>query len=143
MSHIVNNKQGLPESIENNQVSASAEFSRRPYLTPRLASYGRVAAMTKNGGASGSDGTGSSMTTTMGSDSSIKENIVRIGNHPLGIGLYLYDYKTEFRDLWGHGRQLGVMAHEVEAVMPEAVVTHSHGYKVVDYGMLGIARSVH
>ena len=79
----------------------------------------------------------------MGSDSSLKENIVRVGNHPLGIGLYLYDYKAEFRDQWGHGRQFGVMAHEVEVVMPEAVATHSAGYKIVNYGMLGITRAVH
>jgi len=88
------------------------------------------------------------MTETMGgqsmrmpSDRLTKESIVRIGRHPLGIGLYLFDYKPEFRDLHGHGRQFGVMADEVEAVMPCAVSVHPHGYKVVDYAMLGVRRS--
>ena len=52
----------------------------------------------------------------------------------LGIGLYLFDYKPEFRDAWGHGRQLGVMADEVEAVMPNAVSVRADGYRTVDYG---------
>ncbi len=86
---------------------------------------------------------GQNMGTSMPSDRAIKENIVRIDKHPLGIGLYLFDYKPEYRDEWGHGRQFGVMAQEVEVVMPEAVSVHPHGYKTVNYGMLGIIRSVH
>jgi hypothetical protein len=58
----------------------------------------------------------------------LKSNIVRIGTHPLGIGIYEYD-------IFG-GRQRGVMADEVEAVMPEAVNTHESGYKMVNYGLL-------
>ena len=72
-----------------------------------------------------------------------KENIVRIGTHPFGIGLYLFDYKPEFQAEWGHGRQFGVMADEVEAVMPEAVCVHANGYKMVDYAMLGVEHSIH
>ena len=77
-----------------------------------------------------------------GSDRSIKENIVRIGDHPLGIGLYLFEFKVRFRATWGHGRQFGVMADEVETVMPAAVSNHPDGYKMVDYAMLGISRAV-
>ena len=74
----------------------------------------------------------------------MKENIVRIGTHPLGIGLYLFDYKPELLDAAGVGRQFGVMADEVETVMPDAVITHADGYKRVNYAMLGIdSRSVH
>ncbi len=36
------------------------------------------------------------------------------------------------------GRQFGVMADEVEAVLPQAVVMHPDGYKRVDYALLGI-----
>jgi hypothetical protein len=64
----------------------------------------------------------------MFSDRRLKSNIVRIGTHPLGIGVYEYD-------IFG-GRQRGVMADEVEAVMPEAVSTHESGYKMVNYGLL-------
>ncbi len=78
-----------------------------------------------------------------GSDRDIKQNIVRIGEHPLGVGLYLFDYKREYRDMWGHGRQFGVMAQEVETVMPKAVSVHPDGYLVVDHVMLGILRTLH
>jgi len=75
---------------------------------------------------------------------SFKENITRIGTHPLGIGLYLFDYKPEYRERWGHGRQFGVMADEVEAVLPEAVCVHPDGYKMVNYGMLAkTSRNIH
>ena len=62
------------------------------------------------------------------SDRRLKSNIERIGTHPLGIGVYEYDIFGE--------HQIGVMADEVEAIMPDAVVTHASGYKMVDYGML-------
>ena len=62
------------------------------------------------------------------SDRRLKSNIVRIGTHPLGIGLYEYDIFGE--------RQRGVMADEVEAVLPEAVSTHPSGFKMVDYSKL-------
>ena len=75
------------------------------------------------------------------SDRRAKARIVRIGNHPLGIGLYLFDYRAGFRDEWGHGRQFGVMADEVETVLPDAVSVHADGFKVVDYGRLGIGRA--
>ncbi len=72
------------------------------------------------------------------SDRALKTNLVRIGTHPLGIGLYLFDYKAEFQALAGRGRQFGVMADEVETVMPEAVIVHPDGYKRVNYAMLEI-----
>ncbi len=62
------------------------------------------------------------------SDRRLKSNIVRTGTHPLGIGLYEYDIFGE--------RQRGVMADEVEAVLPEAVSTHPSGFKMVDYSKL-------
>ena len=62
------------------------------------------------------------------SDRRLKSNIKRIGTHPLGIGIYEYDIFNN--------HQIGVMADEVEAVMPEAVIEHSSGYKMVNYGAL-------
>jgi len=62
------------------------------------------------------------------SDRRLKSNIERIGTHPLGIGIYEYD-------IFG-SRQRGVMADEVEAVRPKAVITRDDGYKMVNYGML-------
>jgi len=114
---------------------------RKHYKRPDVQEYGSVRDLTAAGGTSGNEGQGRSRAT--GSDRSIKENIIQIGTHPMGIGLYLFDYKPEFRDACGHDRQFGVMADEVETVMPEAVSRHAGGYKMVDYGLLGIARTRH
>lgn len=73
------------------------------------------------------------------SERRVKENIVRIGDHPLSFGLCLFYYRPEYCGQWGQGRQFGVMIDEVEIVMPEAVSMHCDGYKRVDYGMLGIS----
>jgi chemotaxis protein histidine kinase CheA len=64
----------------------------------------------------------------LASDRRLKSNIVRIGTHPLGIGIYEYDIFGE--------RQRGVMAQELEQVMPEAVVEHPAGFKMVNYALL-------
>ena len=64
----------------------------------------------------------------MFSDRRLKSNIKRVGTHPLGIGIYDYDIGGE--------RQRGVMADEVEQVLPEAVLTRPDGYKMVNYGIL-------
>ena len=61
----------------------------------------------------------------------------------MGFGVYLFDYKQEFRLTWGHGRQFGVMADEVKLVSPEAVATHPDGYMTVNYGLLAITRTIH
>jgi len=62
------------------------------------------------------------------SDRRLKSNIVQIGVHPIGVGIYEYD-------IFG-GRQIGVMAQELAQVMPEAVHMHPSGYLMVDYGRL-------
>jgi hypothetical protein len=73
----------------------------------------------------------------IGSDQNIKENISKIGAFNNGINIYKFDYKPEYKDTWGHGSHIGVMAQEVEKVIPEAVAIHEDGYKLVNYAMLG------
>jgi hypothetical protein len=74
----------------------------------------------------------------MASDIRMKENIKHIAWMPNGLPLYTYEYKDEFKDhpLAGHGTHTGVMAQEVEAIYPNAVITLDNGYKAVDYGQL-------
>ena len=62
------------------------------------------------------------------SDRRLKSNVERVGTHSLGIGIYEYDIFGE--------RQRGVMADEVEAIMPKAVIKHPSGFKMVNYGAL-------
>jgi hypothetical protein len=68
----------------------------------------------------------------------MKENIKHIAWLPNGLPVYTYEYKDEFKDypLAGHGTHTGVMAHEVEVMYPNAVITLDNGYKAVDYGKL-------
>lgn len=104
------------------------------YVSPKLRTYGAVNQLTA--GRTGSGGDSSSMRRR--SERAMKENIARIGTHPAGFGLYLFDYKPAYRETAGFGRQFGVMADEVEAVLPQAVVMGLHGCKMVDYALLGI-----
>ena len=62
------------------------------------------------------------------SDRRLKSNIVQVGTHPLGIGIYEYN-------IFGN-RERGVMADEVATVMPDAIVPHESGYMMVNYGKL-------
>ena len=71
----------------------------------------------------------------MRSDERLKENIKKIGTLDIGINLYTYHYKKGFG--LPEGKQVGVMAQEVEKVIPEAVITDADGYKSVNYAMLG------
>ena len=132
-----------------NGASADMRLAKRPYSAPALLVFGQVTALTRSAsGCSMSDSAGCTIAigSNMGvkaSDRNAKENIVRIGEHPLGIGLYFFDYKMEYRQQWGEGRQFGVMAQEVEALMPEAVCVHPDGYRIVNYAMIGITHTVH
>ena len=92
-----------------------------------------------NSGLMGLGGTlGAAALMAPASDIRMKENIEQVGWLPNGLPVYTYEYKPEFRDdpFAGHGKHIGVMAQEVEQVMPQAVITRADGYKMVDYGAL-------
>jgi hypothetical protein len=61
------------------------------------------------------------------SDRRLKHNVRRIGTLASGIATYVYSY------LGSTARQFGVMAQEVAAVRPDAVITLPSGYMAVDY----------
>jgi len=134
-----------PESRIQNQEPKP----RKSYTAPSLILYGRVGSLTQGGSGANFEGWPNFCANQPGqtyrpcSERRVKENIVRIGDHPLGFGVYLFDYRIEFRAQWGQGRQFGVMIDEVESLMPDAVSLHADGFKRVDYDMLGVARVVH
>ena len=139
------NKKVTKDIVIDTMREPKAFAPKKPYTHPSLHIFGSLHLLTQGGSGGGNDGFGM-MSGTMGmmgmgmSDRRLKENIVRIGTHPLGFGLYLFDYKPAYRGVSGDGRQFGVMADEVETVMPLAVATHPFGHKTVNYAMLGISR---
>lgn len=86
-----------------------------------------------NGGGGGSSSGGNFLNTIAGlagrvlgfSDARLKTDVKRVGLLESGLPVYSY---TKF----GH-KELGVMAQDVEQIMPDAVHTHPSGYKMVDY----------
>lgn len=112
---------------------------KKSYQRPVLRVFGSVNFLTR-GGATTVNGDGGPGMMVASSDRILKENIVRIDHHPIGFGLYLFDYRREYRERYGNVRQFGVMADEVEIVMPAAVSMGPHGHRQVDYAMLGITR---
>jgi hypothetical protein len=66
------------------------------------------------------------------SDIRLKRDIAQVGEVDNGIGLYRYRY------LWSDTTYVGVMAQEVMAVKPEAVLCDADGYLRVDYARLGL-----
>ncbi|MBX9778018.1 MAG: tail fiber domain-containing protein, partial [Xanthobacteraceae bacterium] len=78
------------------------------------------------GGGGGMGGGGGGM-----SDIRAKHAIALLGQLDNGLGLYRFSY------LGSDQAYVGVMAQEVEAVRPDAVVHHSDGYLRVDYDKLG------
>jgi polysaccharide biosynthesis/export protein len=72
------------------------------------------------------------ITTAVPSDIRLKRDIVLLDRLPNGIGLYRYRY------IWSEQVYVGVMAQEVAAIVPDAVVRGTDGFLRVDYARLGI-----
>ena len=66
------------------------------------------------------------------SDIELKHDVVRLGSLADGIGLYRFQYN------WSDQVYVGVIAQEVAAVRPDAVLRGGDGYLRVDYARLGL-----
>jgi len=110
--------------------TTTTQYQSQPTLANQMMGFGTagVSALALN----------NAMNPTSGSDVRVKENIERVGTLANGLGLYDFEYKPEFKNhpLCGYGRFRGVMAQEVEKLIPEAVVTMDNGYKAVKYDLV-------
>jgi hypothetical protein len=74
-----------------------------------------------------------------GSDSRLKENVTPISN-PIEkiqqIGGYEYDWIPMEGIHENEGHDIGVIAQEIESILPEIVTTRENGYKAVKYERL-------
>ena len=69
------------------------------------------------------------------SDVRLKTNIEPVGKLANGLNLYSWDWTQDAIDKGlANDMHLGVLAQEVEEIMPEAVVYTDSGYMAVDYG---------
>jgi endosialidase-like protein len=66
------------------------------------------------------------------SDIRLKHDIVMLGHLDNGLGFYRFSYNGSDK------AYVGVMAQEVQAVMPQAVVRGRDGYLLVDYDRVGV-----
>jgi hypothetical protein len=69
---------------------------------------------------------------TSPSDIRLKHDIALLGHLDNGLGFYRFSYNGSDK------AYVGVMAQEVEAIMPDAVVRGEDGYLRVSYGRLGL-----
>ena len=74
------------------------------------------------------------------SDKNFKENITPIENPIEKIRMIsgnTYDWKADMKEFHGfEGNDVGVIAQEIEAVLPQLVTTRETGYKAVKYDKL-------
>ncbi len=90
---------------------------------------GRGGGGMRGGGGRGGGGRGGG---ARRSDMRLKHDILLLGRLDDGLGYYRFVYNG------GHTAYVGVMAQEVQTVMPEAVTLGSDGYMRVSYDRLGL-----
>lgn len=66
------------------------------------------------------------------SDIALKHDVILLGHLPNGIGFYRFSYNG------GDRAYVGVIAQEVQSVMPKAVIRDRDGYLRVFYDRLGV-----
>ena len=71
------------------------------------------------------------------SDRRLKKDVTRVAEHPAGFGVYRFKY------LWSDTEYRGVLAQEVLAAMPEAVVRGDDGFLRVDYAAIDMQMERH
>jgi len=81
----------------------------------------------------------------IGSDIQLKNDLKRVGTNAQGLGLYTWNWNNEARkldiDVDRVPSGYGVIAQEVQRVLPEAVLVHkASGYLMVDYSKINLAK---
>ena len=122
----INTGQGATEVYlmnQNVQVSSSVRFNSLGVGTEPSGTIGAILAS-------------NDVVAFASSDERLKENITLIEN-PLDkiiqLGGYEFDWIQNEEIHVHHGHDIGVIAQEVEKVLPELVTTRDNGYKAVKY----------
>jgi len=72
------------------------------------------------------------------SDIALKRDIKRVGKLPNGINVYKWSWTEEAKKIVGNQPEYGVIAQEVQEILPHAVKRGDHGYLMVNYAALGV-----
>ena len=68
------------------------------------------------------------------SDKRLKKNLVKIGVTDKGVNVYSWKWNEKAEDIGADSHPtVGVIAQEVQQIIPEAVIQHENGYLMVDY----------
>lgn len=116
--------------VNNNYNAAMSQYNTA--VGQQNAAMGGLFGLGGTLGSAGISAMKAAPTVMMFSDRRLKSDIVPVGRLPNGLALYDYT-------IFGR-RERGVMADEVEQLMPEAVsIDPVSGFKMVDYARLGVA----
>lgn len=86
-------------------------------------------------------GTIASAANAMGfSDIRLKENVMKVGDVQPGVGWYTWDWNDTAKAMGIDDPTEGVIAQELKAVDPSAVVVGDDGYYRVDYSKVNRSR---
>ena len=125
-----------------NEIELLRSGTRRVYVAPELTCFGLVQDLTQAGTGLPSesampcnplDVTEKPNPSCTNSDLRIKTNIRLMSTAPSGLGLYIFEYKREYKSECGQGAYFGYMAQEVLQKYPSAVVTRPDGYYAINY----------
>lgn len=68
------------------------------------------------------------------SDERLKKDIVKIGSTDKGVNIYSWTWNEKAKGMGVDSHPtVGVIAQEVQQIIPEAVIQHENGYLMVDY----------
>ncbi len=99
--------------------------------------FGSIGVGTNASGVSGEIRATGDITAFFSSDIRLKENIQPIQNaltKVKSISGNTYDWKEGYEEIHSHkGNDVGVIAQEIEQILPEAVIDRETGYKAVNY----------
>ena len=70
------------------------------------------------------------------SDERLKKNITKLYEMEDGINIYSWDWTDDALQFVGDTRTVGVIAQEVQEIIPEAVSVADNGYLQVDYSLI-------
>jgi hypothetical protein len=120
--------------LNNASVTLSTPQNIHTSATPQFSSLGIGTAASGVGGEIRATG---DIVAFYSSDERLKSNIQPIGDALTKVNQIsgnVYDWKEGFEDIHSHtGTDIGVIAQEIEKVLPQAVIDRESGYKAVNY----------